>query len=163
MATFDAEWLAENLPERKAAAPSQRAPIRDWRKLDQAFSREIGAVARSELATSARPVRLTVSMLLKRCSATAAQDPNRKKHLPLTLAAAHAHAESDDSFYKRKLAWALKEYQALHVPISTNILRRVAGLSPKRLMEQRQFIIGEATRLKISIDARCFLSPLGHL
>ncbi|WP_373714997.1 TnsD family Tn7-like transposition protein [Roseateles sp.] len=161
LGTFDGEWLAENLPKRKAAAPSRRTPVRDWRKLDHAFSIAIGAAARSELATSARPVRLTVSMLLKRCSATAAQDPNRKHHLPLTLAAAHAHAESDDSFYKRKLAWALSEYRALHVPISTNMLRRVAGLSPLRLMEQRQFIIEEATRLKISIDARCFLSPLG--
>jgi hypothetical protein len=82
--------------------------------------------------------------------------------LPLTLAAALAHAESEDSFYKRKLAWALKEYKALEVPISANLLRRVAGLPPKRLKEHCEFIVEEATRLRISIDARCFLSPLGR-
>lgn len=162
LATFDSEWLIENLPERKAAAPAWRAPIRDWNKLDQAFSTKIGAVARSELVKSERPIRLTVSRLLNQCSLGAVHNPDRNHLLPLTLAAAHAHAESADSFYKRKLAWALKEYQALHVPISTNILRRVAGLQPRRLMEQREFIIEEARRLKISIDARCFLSPLRH-
>jgi len=162
LATFDGEWLVENLPERKAAAPSRRAPIRDWSNLDQAFSTKIGVVARSELAKSERPVRLTVARLLNQCAARSVHDPNRKHLLPLTLAAAHANAESEGSFYKRKLAWALNEYQALHVPISTNILRRVAGLQPHRLMEQREFIIEEATRLKISIDARSFLSPHGH-
>ena len=162
LATFDSEWLVKNLPERKTAAPSRRAPGRDWSKLDLALSTKIGAVARSELTKSARPVRMTTSMLLKQCSASVAQDRDRKHLLPLTLAAAHAHAESDDSFYKRKLAWALNEYQALHVPISTNILRRVAALQPHRLMEHREFIIEVATRLKISIDARCALSSLRH-
>jgi hypothetical protein len=158
---FDHEWLAESLPKRKVASPSKRKPLKRWNELDQAFANEIRAVSRSELARATRPVRLTVSMLLKESAASVAQNSRRKHHLPLTIAAAQAHAESQDAFYKRKLAWALNEYRALEVPISVNLLRRVAGLPPKRLEEQRDFIIAEASRLKISIDARCFLSPLG--
>ena len=159
---FDSEWLAENLPKRKFVPPSKRQSLKPWSKLDQAFVKEIRAVSRSELAKATRPVRLTVALLLKRSEATVAQDSRRKLHLPLTLAAALAHAESEDSFYRRKLTWALKEYKTLKVPISANLLRRVAGLPPKRLKEQREFIVAEATRLRISIDARCFLSPLGQ-
>lgn len=156
---FDSEWLAGNLPSRKVVSPSKRPPLKLWSKVDQAFAKEIRTVSRSELAKLTRPVRLTVALLLKLSGATVAQDERRKHHLPLTLAAARAHAESEDSFYKRKLAWALKEYKALEVPISANRLRRVAGLPPKRLKEQREFIVAEATKLRISIDARCFLSP----
>lgn len=159
---FDSEWLEENLPKRKVVPPLKRQPLKSWHKLDQALAEEIRAASRSELAKPTRPVRLTVSLLLKLFGATAAQSERRKHHLPLTLAAALAHAESEDSFYKRKLAWALKEYKALEVPISANLLRRVAGLPPKRLKEHREFIVEEATRLRISIDARCFLSPLGR-
>lgn len=159
---FDSEWLAEKLPKRKVVPPSKRQPLKSWSELDQAFAKEIRAVARSELAKSTRPVRLTVALLLKWSAATVAQDPRQKHHLPLTLAAAQAHAESENSFYRRKLAWALKEYKALEVPISTNLLRRVAGLPPQRLKEQHKFIVEEAARLRISIDARCFLSPLGR-
>jgi hypothetical protein len=158
---FDQEWLAKQFPKRKRASPSKRKPLRKWSELDQAFANEIQAVSRSELTKSTRPVRLTASMLLKASAAIVAQNSRRKHHLPLTLAAAQAHAESEDAFYKRKLSWALNEYQALEVPISVNRLRRVAGLCPERLKEQRDFIIAEAARLKISIDARCFLSPLG--
>lgn len=159
---FDSDWLAENLPKRKVVPPSKRQPLKSWSELDQAFAKEIRAVARSELAKSTRPVRLTVALLLKRSAATVAQDPRQKHHLPLTLRAAQAHAESENSFYRRKLAWALKEYKALEVPISTNLLRRVAGLPPQRLKEQSRFIVEEAARLRISIDARCVLSPLGR-
>ena len=159
---FDSEWLAENLPKRKIVPSSKRQPLKPWSEIDQAFAKEIRTVSRSELTKSARPVRLTAALLLKRSAATVAQDPRRKHHLPLTLAAAQAHADSEESFYKRKLAWALKEYKALEVPISVNLLRRVAGLPPRRLKEHHEFIVAEATRLGISIDARCFLSPLGR-
>jgi Tn7-like transposition protein D/TniQ len=159
---FDREWLAENLPNRKVVQPSERQPLKSWGNIDQNFARAIRDASRAELAKSTRPVRLTVALLLKAAGATVAQISSRKHLVPLTLAAAAAHAETWDSFYKRKLAWALKEYKALEVPISVNLLRRVAGLQPIRLKEQHEFIVAEAARQGIPINALCFLSPLGR-
>lgn len=159
---FDRHWLADVFPKRKSVPPSKRPPVKSWDEIDLAFAKEVCTAAKLELAQSSRPVRLTTTMLLKRSGATIANNPARKHRLPLTLAAAQAHAESEDSFYKRKLLWALNEYKALAVPISTNLLRRVSGLAPAILKEQRAFIIAEASRLALSIDARCFLSPLGR-
>lgn len=158
---FDRAWLAAVFPTRQAAQRPKGMPLKSWGELDQAFARQVCAVAKFELAQSNRPTRLTKTLLLKRAGANVARNAPGQYRLPLTLAAACAHAESDDSFYRRKLSWALNEYRALGVPISTNLLRRVSGLAPAILKKHRDFIVAQASRLGLSIHARCFLSPLG--
>jgi hypothetical protein len=108
------DWLGagSTVSGRKRISPSERSCRPLKRRLaqavatnfDQASAKEIRAVSRPGARRRRVLRRLTVALLLKRSGATAAQNERRTHHLTLTLAAALAHAESEDSLGKRKLA-----------------------------------------------------------
>lgn len=159
---FDRTWLSATLPKRKAPPAWKRRSRRQWGEIDQAFAVQIAAVSESELAKSTRPLRLTATRLLALAGVTVAANERGKQLLPLASAAAQEHAESEVSFYRRKLSWALNECKALEVAVSTKLLVRISGIPTVRLRMYRDHIIAEASRLGISIDARSCLSPLGQ-
>ena len=154
--TFDKVWLLGKLPARKRAESTPRKPVVDWQKKDKMYEWGIRDLAKGELTRGTRPVRLTKSSFFKKLRVISGVSRNC---FPLTLKAATECAESMEEFQRRRLAWALKEYQKLAVPVSVNLLRRMAGLTPAVLKTHRAFIIEQAEELRIAIDARSFLSP----
>ena len=80
--------------------------------------------------------------------------------MPPAVLEAKICSESEDTYLRRRIKWALHEYAGRHVPVSMNQLRRVAGLPPGRIIPFVDYIVEIAFELRLTIDARCALSPL---
>ncbi|MNV24318.1 hypothetical protein D3C71_1153790 [compost metagenome] len=154
--TFDFDWLKKNLPEQKYGVKGKRTPRRDWHQFDLSRVEIIRRTVQDELRKLSRPERLTASRLLNSASVL-----SKPRHLiPLAVAEAERHAEDEDAYLRRRIAWALEAYEKRHVPISMNQLRRVAALHPDRIKEYGEYIVEIATERGLVFDARCALSPL---
>lgn len=153
---FDNDWLESNLPKAKRVGDNGRGPRKNWSKFDLACVALIQVAVRNELEKQGRPARLTTTYLLS----TAGALSKAASLVPLATAEAKRHSESEDAYLRRRIKWALHEYSNRLVPVSMNQLRRVAALPPDRLIRYRDFIAEIAQELKLTIDARCALSPL---
>ena len=156
--TFDAIWMRKHLPARRTAGSSVRRSMVNWEERDRSYAFGIYSMAEDELTSSKRPVRITKTLLLRGVGATSAIN-SRQDKLPLTTVAVEECAEAIDIFHRRRLAWALGEHKRLDMPVSANLLRRIAALHPHILFTNRMFIIDRAKSLRIPIDSRSFLSP----
>lgn len=152
---FDGEWLERHLPKPRRGTSSSRSPRKDWHKFDLDAVDAICAEMQYELNKSGRPTRITISRLLRAGGAL-------NKHpslVPRAIVEAKRCAESEDAYLRRRIKWAVQAYANQHIAISMNQLRRVAALSPERLLLYRDFIQEMAQRNQITIDARCVFSP----
>lgn len=152
---FDAQWLDANLPNPKYAGSNGHKPRKDWPQIDRACVDAIQAAVRDELEKDGRPARITTSRLLREAGALQKQ----AALLPMAHAEAKRHAESEDTYLRRRIKWALCAYSSRHVPISMNQLRRVAALHPQHLLRYQEYIAELAGELCLTIDARCAFSP----
>lgn len=158
----DQEWLDKALPIAANYQNTKRAKHRvDINQLDEQFVQALRKQAQHFLQQSGRPKRVTTTMLLKSVGITSILGP--KPNTPRCKRAfceAQQLAETIESFEARLISWAVNEYAKLHLPISTNRLRRVARMPANRLHKSRDLIIKLAASLDLGFDSRCTLSPL---
>lgn len=158
----DRDWLDGNLPSpnrNRKRDKETRAARKDWNKLDEDALSMIRHTAQEELTKADRPTRLTPTRLLSTAGALGAIGRKNKHHYPRTKIEAENLAEAREQFLNRTIRWALKRYAAQRIPISTNQLRRVARLSARQLIAQRDCVIEVAAELGLTFDARCSLAP----
>lgn len=157
---FDRTWLETHLPKPKIHSQKgegTRKPRKNWCKIDQDAVTAIQNFAHQEMTKSDRPIRLTRSRLL---SAAGAFVPfSLKHHYPDAKTEATRLAETKEQFILRTIHWALTKYALLHIPISTNKLRRVAHLPGSKLIEYRNYVAEIAAELELTFDSRCTLAP----
>lgn len=161
---IDRPWLDKNLPLAKPYQGYERPKHRiDIAQLDEQFVQAIREQARIYLAKPDRPKRLAATTLLKSVGISAILGPKpRSPRCKRAFAEAHLLAETLEEFEVRLINWSIREYAKLHIPISTNKLRRVARIPAQRLQKSRKLIIELAESLDIGFDSRCTLSSTYH-
>jgi hypothetical protein len=126
-------------------------------ELQKKFRLAIQIAKDREVNKNQRPTRLTITRLRKDCAISwpRSQEFHNSKISKLLESA----CESKANFQERLIKWAVAEYAKLLIPISSNKLRRLAGLSIKDLLSCRQFVIKHAQAHDLSYHLRCSLSP----
>lgn len=152
---FDREWLESHLPKPKPATSNGRGPRINWPKFDQDAVAAIRIEVQSELNKSGRPARITATRLLSAVGALS----KRPSLIPRAIAEAKKCAESEDAYLRRRIEWAVRTYADRQVPVSMNQLRRVAALSPDKMLPYSEFIQEMVQKYQMTIDMRCVFSP----
>jgi len=152
---FDAEWLRAHIARKTLDEGNVRRRRRQWQSLDAELAARIEKAAGAELDKSTRPVRLTVSSLIKQVRP---RESIRAQLLPQTVATANKHSESQQEFERRKIGWALEEYKKLNRALSMNLFRRLVWMAQGRLKQHTEYIAERAFDLGIPIDGRCAFS-----
>lgn len=158
--TEDRGWLDNINPVTTETGRYPRPRHRvDIEQIEEKFCREIKISAQRILQRSGRPKRLTKTMLMKSVGLTSILGPKPKSpRCPRAFAEAERLAESLEEFEIRLIRWSMHEYAKLHVPISSNRLRRIARLPVSHIYSNRYLIIELAAELELSFDSRCTLS-----
>jgi len=153
----DSTWTSENIPRptRKYHGAASRI---DWKERFLQIRLAIEAEKIKELNKAERPTRLTVTRLRKDCGVTQPHSFPEPYKSEISRIFATA-AESKEYFHDRLIEWAVAEYAKLLTPISSNKLRRIAGLPIKDLLSCRDLVIKYAQTHNLSYHSKCSLSP----
>lgn len=157
----DADWTNEKLPKSTTGKVYRSRNSLDWKERFKRLQNAIDAEKERELKKTQRPTRLTVTRLKKDCAMThlnSFPDPQRKEMSNIFEAA----SESKDVFHDRLIEWAIVEYAKLLIPISSNKLRRIAGLTIKELLGCRNLVIKHAKNHNLGYHLQCSLSPFAN-
>ncbi|KPB45363.1 Uncharacterized protein AC514_3095 [Pseudomonas savastanoi pv. phaseolicola] len=153
----DSTWTSENIP-----GPARKYySVVNSVDLNERFLQirlDIEAEKAKELNKSGRPTRLTATRLRKDCGVTQPHSFPEPYKSELSRIFATA-AESKEHFHDRLINWAMAEYAKLLIPISSNKLRRIAGLPIKDLLSCRDLVIKHAQPHNLSYHSNCSLSP----
>ncbi|RMP23980.1 MULTISPECIES: TnsD family Tn7-like transposition protein [Pseudomonas syringae group] len=153
----DSTWTSENIP-----GPARKYySVVNSVDLNERFLQirlDIEAEKAKELNKSGRPTRLTATRLRKDCGVTQPHSFPEPYKSELSRIFATA-AESKEHFHDRLIKWAMAEYAKLLIPISSNKLRRIAGLPIKDLLSSRDLVIKHAQPHNLSYHSNCSLSP----
>jgi len=151
---FDKEFFQSHVA--KAIGTSLKARERvDWATIDTSMAVKLEAIFSFEYSKETKPLFLTRTGALKACEIFQKYrcGPSRFPKVEMVIT---KHLESRESFYRRRLNWAIIEMTKTRTPISANKLRRVADLREEILHSNRDFIISTANDKGGKIDARTF-------
>lgn len=153
----DSLWTSENIPKpiRKYHGPTNRTA---WGERFQQIRLAIEAEKKKEFNKSERPARLTATRLRQDCGVTQPQSFPEPYKSEISRIFATA-AEPKESFQDRLIKWAVAEYAKLLVPVSSNKLRRIAGLPIQELLGCRDLVIKYVKIHNLSYHSKCSLSP----
>jgi hypothetical protein len=139
MLAHDREWFYGQFPIRKAAKRGNCRFTRVFPDRDIVAAGAIRSIAESAKTSSKRPIRLTKFGLLRSLRLASKYTGSADK-FPLTVAVLAEVVESKEQFLRRKILWAITELKQREQPISTNILRRVAGVSGKTIADRKEYV-----------------------
>lgn len=158
----DSTWTSENIPRANRIKHHKVADRTDWKERFLQIRLAIEAEKIKEFSKSERPTRLTATRLRKDCGVS---QPNSypepyKSEISSIFETA---SESKDLFHDRLIEWAVAEYAKLLIPISSNKLRRIAGLPIKDLLSCRELVIRYAQDHDLTYHSGCTLSPFASV
>lgn len=131
----------------------------DWSARTSEIDTILSALINHEYTKSERPTRLTITRVKREVGLlNPRQIPSPYKRKVESLI--NNAVESDDVFRSRLMRWAVREYSKLSIPISSNKLRRIAGLPIKQLHACRELVVRLAAEFNVGFYSRCSLSPI---
>jgi hypothetical protein len=105
---YDLQWFDAHLPARK------KTPLRgdnlDWQSIDIELSESVKAVASRLRSQLGRPVRVSITSIIRESGRTSWLQKRLSK-LPLTTQTLSAHVESLESFSFRQIQWAEAQFR----------------------------------------------------
>jgi hypothetical protein len=156
------EWLEKNLPTSVPRSGKRAGKIRiNWEERDSKVQIAVLEEVNAELKKTGRPIRLTITRL-KSAAGLLSSNYNRvpSPQYQQIILDINKLVESRVAFRLRLIKWAMQEYSKLHIPISSNKLRRIARLPIAQLLECRPVVIACAEELQLEFHSSCSLSPL---
>ena len=118
----DRKWLESHLP--KQTRVYRKIERFDWKKIDKDLSKQIKKISREMRATPDKPIRVSITEIIKRTDQKA-WIAKREKKLPLTAKVINKSLESLEDFMIRKLLWAEKKFiEEKSIPTRNQLIRR---------------------------------------
>jgi hypothetical protein len=153
----DRDWFSAQFPIRAAAKRGNRRSASVWPDRDMVAAAAIRSLAESIKSSSQKPIRLTKFGLLRSVQ-LASKYTGSADRFPMTVAVLDEVVESKEQFLRRKIVWAITELKQREQPISTNVLRRVAGVSGRTLTDRQEYVKQKARELGAAIAAQSTFS-----
>jgi hypothetical protein len=150
MLANDREWFSAQFPIRKAAKRGNCRSARVCPDRDIVAAAAIRSLAESIKTSSQKPIRLTKFGLLRSLQ-LASKYTRSADRFPMTVAVLDEVVESKEQFLRRKILWAITELKQRERPISTNVLRRVAGVSGRTLIDRQEYVKQKAREVGAAI------------
>ncbi|KAA3533807.1 TniQ family protein [Pseudomonas savastanoi] len=131
----------------------------DWGARTLEINTILSALVNDERTKAERPSRLTTTRIKRAVRLL------NSRHIPfpykkLIESGVSNASETLEEFQYRLIKWAVCEYSKLSIPISSNKLRRIAGVPVKQLHACRELVIQLAAELNLGFYASCSLSPI---
>ena len=118
----DRDWFEANSPASKKAAPT-------WTDQDEDFLGRIKPVIADMERTDNRPVRVTVSSVVKKAGISKLGEKAATGMLPKTNAFLMEHLETPEHWRKRKIVWAIDTLLNQGLNPTTKRIKRIVGIN----------------------------------
>ena len=158
---FDTKWWSDTVQPILDVYQSQkpfakRIPRKNWDAIDLDLSARANSAAQQEYQKESIPIRLTSSRIVQEIGYKTNFSTDKAK-LPKLCQTLQKLSEDRDTYYKRRLTWALNEVHRAKIPMSMNQFRRIAAMTAPNIMEYLPWINEQISILKLGIDAKsCF-------
>lgn len=151
----DKEWFDMQFANRPPKSNPSKIDRTLKERPDGLVASRVAKVIEAMLSPEHKPRRITATGVLKLVGCLNQYATHREQFVQTDMVL-NQFIETQETFLKRKIRWAIVKMQHDGNAISINRLRRVAGVPASKLRERKQYVIETATALGAVVGGRSF-------